>query len=246
MGELEKENVRLKGELDRWMSQKEQERQRSIERGEKVDRIEDEFEALIDKLKAFRGEIEKTNAFGGTVETLTDQLEKSFQEVSGRVGGVESKVDEIEDKVENLGRGISEEIDLLVKKVDTNEKENKDGITKLEERYMMLGEKIERLYDLFGRIENALQENEKRIDEMERENAKLQKRMMYVDCNIVQYQKEVDQNIRGLRGLATKVDELRNIFTDSAQDLTKRLAWLENYLQKPANHVESLQRRVWR
>ncbi|KAH7292781.1 hypothetical protein KP509_29G085300 [Ceratopteris richardii] len=229
MGELEKENVRLKRELDIWMSQREKERRRCVEKDDKVDRMEKELQTMLDNLSALGGEIEKTNTLGATVEALVGQLEKSSQDVNRRMGGVESRGDELEKKLENLEGRRCEELGL-VEKVDE----------------MMLGEKIERLYDSFEKIENALQENEKRMHEWEPQNEKLQKRMMYVDCKVTQYRNDTNLNTRGLRELAMKVDGLRNIVIDSAQDLTNHLAWVEDHISSRSNHIESSQRRVWR
>ncbi|KAH7353024.1 hypothetical protein KP509_19G075700 [Ceratopteris richardii] len=227
MGELEKENARLKGELARWMSEREKERRKCVEKDEKVDRMDKELQTMLNNLSALGGEIEKTNTLGAIVKALIGQLEKSFQDVNRRIGGVESRGDELEKKLENLEGRRCEELGL-VEKLDEIERKHKDGAKELERKHVMLQEKIERLYDLFGKIENVLQENEKRMHELEPENVKLQKQMMCVDCKIAQHRNDTDLNTRGLRELATKVDELRNIFTDSAQDLTKRLVWVED------------------
>ncbi|KAH7404098.1 hypothetical protein KP509_15G010200 [Ceratopteris richardii] len=114
--------------------------------------MEKDLHAMLDKLGALEGMVEETNTLKGITETLAEHSKKGFQEVNRRIGGVEWRGDELEKKLENLEGRRCQELGLVEKFVEIEQK-HKDGYKELERKHMMLREKIERLSKLFERIE---------------------------------------------------------------------------------------------
>ncbi|KAH7424701.1 hypothetical protein KP509_11G020200 [Ceratopteris richardii] len=199
----------------------------------------EEFHLELERMKSAQAEsdekvrrVEKENAklsskLGRWMNRKDDETRGKVED--SKVGKMEEELKEVLDRVDAFGAELERMKNELSKKVDDLDVENMNRIWEersIREEVEKLTLRVEKREDIPLRFEKGMREDK----EMEQ----IWNRFRGIDCDLFQYQSDIEHNKQGLRDLAARLEALRGITANGS------------YPSHLAGQVESLRGRGWR
>ncbi|KAH6556940.1 hypothetical protein KP509_08G014600 [Ceratopteris richardii] len=199
----------------------------------------EEFHLELERMKSAQAEsdekmrrVEKENArlsskLGRWMNRKDDETQGQVEDP--RTGKMEEELKVVLDMLRAFGAELEETKNELSKKVDDLYEENMSRIW--EER--SIREEVEKLTVRVEKREDISLGSTKRVRE-DKEMKQIWNRLRSIDCDLFQYQSDIEHNKQGLRDLAVRLEALRGTMANGS---------FQGHL---SGQVESLRGRGWR
>ncbi|KAH7372911.1 hypothetical protein KP509_17G028600 [Ceratopteris richardii] len=237
--ELSREDDDMAQRVDRMEKEIEKLREMTGRHDDQAGKVAEEFHLELERMKSVQaesdekvGRVEKENAklsskLGRWMNRKDDEMRVQVEDP--KAGKMEEELKAVLDRLDAFGTELEEMKNELLKKVDDLNEENMSRIW--EER--SIREEVEKLTVRVEKREDVPLESAKRVRE-DKEMEQIWNRFRGIDCDLFQYQSDIEHNKQGLRDLAARLESLRSTMSNN------------NFSGHLSNHVESLRGRGWR